>query len=392
MKQMTLTSLIKMASPTHFVQLLMKVYPQYSEVIESKKSKLFDHTLTPRQKMNVIKTSICTEREYNDFIKQLSDLCQILETDLNEPILYTLLKKAHLDYPKDYSFQDLTIWLYLNHSQLWEDLLHRSFMRTPKCQAHACEIIPGVQSCWDYEAPRRIKEFEKVVPTVFEGMAVGEEAELIIDDIANGIYRAILLLSPRPRSVFTYERDAQNTFSIQPDRVARKIVLIYNEKLERLWVVGSIPERKTRIALAARWAESFLGGTCEKEAPPPTYQLETFKTLPLVFHNPHRCFKEMFITGITFAQKHNVRVKYKVFTSKTARLTREDIDCAMSIFNHQVEVHHVDLTVLMDAPLHGIDRFDIALSPKSISLGDAENCDDIRIMIEEVLGGLNVCA
>lgn len=388
MKNITLSSLVGVCSPNHLVSLLIKTFPEKESEILTLKPLLYT-SVGMRKKLDAIRR-VCGVQNYYNIIKKLHDVCHILETDLNAPILYKILEKAHVDYPKGETFQDLTVWLYLHHSELWDDFVRLSFMRSPHRQIHVCEIIPGCRSWWDYEDVSRLKKFETTITEIFSKEGFGEGAELIVDSISDGIYRAVLSLSPIGQKVTTYDATDKVKFKIKRDINARKLILVYNEKLERLWIVGRLSERKTRIALAAAWAEVFLGGTCEKEVPPPAYNLDFFLTSPLCFLHPHAFISEVRVVEMTFALG---RCDVTVSLKRSDCLKPEDIQDILAHYpTAEQHLKKVRCVVVMKTPLHGIDNFDLTLSACAMSLGDAENCDDIRAAIEEVLGGFNVCS
>lgn len=378
-----MTTFVCAVSPHQMVQLVAPLLENNQALCLSLQRMLEEDTLTPQKKLRAL-NKICGDEIYARFKQKIKNIHELVDCDLNVPILYNLLERVQLNYPRELSFENLTVWLYLNHPSVWNDLLALSFIRTSARKIYAYEILPTLFQGADYTDKEAIEAFELNVSKVCSAKGFGHNAHLILDDVKEGVYRAILYFTPYPKKVMTCKRKTAKSFKMKDDENALRMILVYNEAKRCFLIIGGPAEKAIRFQIVAEWAERFIGGRACQEVSTKTYNLDYFLTFPTALPTTSPLIHSIQIKSMTFGNACRGDVVVMNHSQKPA-INPVEAEEVMRLFGPSVELKHLVLAVKLSQRTHMIQQFNVSLSKKSLTFGEASNCEDLCAAVKETL-------
>lgn len=386
MQEMPISMFIEVCSPPTLFSFLEETLPAHKKELANVQPQLLDASISALQKINAIKRA-CGEEFYFIFEKNSADVREIIDLDLNAPILYNILEEAQIDFPKDLSFEDLAVWVRIYYPRIWAILKARSFRRTSSRKVHDYMLSTSLFEFSNYANPDAIAEFEAVTSQMCKRLGIGKYTKYIFDRVSDGISRSILFLSPVPLYVMTCNHAAD--FKIKLDENAIKVVFVYNEHTHVLSIIGDVSEATARLNLAKAWAHAFIGGFCEGSRPPKHYALERFLTLPTTLSPERPLIHRICLSEITLCVNTTSTITIGTH-EKSAKIDKEILSQQLALFKGNFDVTHVVLTVFLKHKVSRVRKFIVSLSKRSLACGAAGDFEEIRSEIKKVLEDYHV--
>lgn len=377
---MSLTTFLGTCSSPLIVELLEPLMPHQEVVLRNIQVLLEDPKRSLIQRRIALK-KVCGDEVYARFKLRITAICDFVDFDLNAPIFYNIIHRSGIEVPAGYSFEDLAVWLYCHHRALWDLIQARKFAQTSARCVHEYQLEPALFKAAGYEDPEAIERFQTATSAACRGLGFGDHVYLLSDSEPDeAFYRAVIFLSPIDQQVMTFKDE----FRLAQDMNTTSLVLSYDKRLQRLFLIGRKIERSVAFQIAAAWAECFLGMNCTAVDRKKCYNLQCFQSIPIALETNHPMIASMHIKSVLIGD--NVLGDTMILSPKDEPHIRpEQVHATLKLFPSKAVVKRVSLRVTLTQRYHNFTHVDVSLSTKSLTFGEAGNCEDLRQAIKAIL-------